>query len=67
MTQNTHEPVAGEWPNCTLEFTFNPRDPELKDDLDPDEVVIFEPTGDYIGARWISGKRNSYVSIDEMR
>lgn len=67
MSQNAHKPQAEEYPDCALEFTFNPRDPTLKDEFDPDEVVIFEPMGEHLGSRWISGKRDSYVSIDEMR
>jgi hypothetical protein len=64
MTQNIH--AGDDWPDCTLEFTFNPRDPALKEQFAPNEVVIHE-RGDELGTRWISGKRDSFVSIDEMR
>ncbi|WP_143423316.1 hypothetical protein [Halegenticoccus soli] len=67
MSRNIHKAITEEWPNFTLEFTFNPRDSTLKDRFDPDEVVIFEPRGGAIGTRWISGKRESYVAVDEMR
>lgn len=66
-TEQELDPTAEEWPEFALDFTFNPRDPVLKDDFDPDELVIFEPNGDDIGSRWIAGKRNSYISVHEMR
>ena len=67
QSQSTYELPDAKWPDYALEFTFNPRDPTLKDEFDPDEVVIFEPSGDDIGSSWISGKRDSYVSVDQMR
>lgn len=65
--ETTHGVTEEEWPDYALEFTFNPRDPTLADEIDPDEVVIFEPSGEDIGSRWISGKRDSYVAVEEMR
>ncbi|WP_129115379.1 hypothetical protein [Halegenticoccus tardaugens] len=67
MSQNIHEARTEEWPDFALEFTFNPRDSTLEDRFDPDEVVIFEPGGRGIGTRWISGKRRSFVAVDELR
>lgn len=66
MTQNTHIQAGDDWPDSTLEFTFNPRDPALGERFAPNEVVIHE-RGDELGSRWISGGRDSFVSIDEMR
>jgi hypothetical protein len=65
--ETKHDVREEEWPDYALEFTFNPRDPTLADQFDPDEVIIFEPPGDEIGSRWISGKRDSYVAVEEMR
>jgi hypothetical protein len=65
MSQN-HIQAGDDWPDSTLEFSFNPRDSTLGDQFDPDEVVIHE-RGDELGTRWISGKRGSFVAIDEMR
>ncbi|MFC4357776.1 hypothetical protein ACFO0N_07425 [Halobium salinum] len=62
-TQNIH--AGDDWPDCTLEFSFNPRDPALEGRFAPNEVVIHERGR--IGTRWISGERDSFVSIDEMR
>lgn len=66
MTQNTHIHAGDDWPDSALEFSFNPRDPALEGRFAPNEVVIHE-RGHDIGSRWISGKRDSFVSIDEMR
>lgn len=67
QTETKQKVPDQEWPDYALEFTFNPRDPTFADKFDPDEVVIFESSGEDIGSRWISGKRNSYVSVDKMR
>lgn len=65
--ETTRSVTEDEWPDYALEFTFNPRDPTLRDEFDPDEVIIFEPAGENIGSRWISGKRDSYVAVETMR
>ncbi|SFL69859.1 hypothetical protein SAMN04487950_4645 [Halogranum rubrum] len=65
--ETTHGVPDEEWPDYALEFTFNPRDVTLSDEFDPDEVVIFEPSAEDIGSRWISGKRDSYVAVETMR
>lgn len=60
-------PRDGEWPTFALEYTFNPRDVTLTAELDPDEVVIYERDRDAVGDRWISGKRDACVSLEEIR
>lgn len=67
QTETKHKAPDRVWPDYALEFTFNPRDPTFVDEFDPDEVVIFESSGDDIGSRWVSGKRDSYVSVDKMQ
>lgn len=61
------DPNEGPWPTFALECAFNPRDASLPAEFDPDEVVIFERAREPAGGRWISGKRGSFVSLDETR
>lgn len=57
-----------DWPAFTLTHTYNPTDVAVSLDLDPDELVVFEPSSDGdIGECWLTAERGSYVSIETVR
>jgi hypothetical protein len=68
VSKSERRRLPDDWPTFALEFTYNPRDVSLRGEFAPDEVVIFDPTcREDGGDRWISGARDSHVSVDEMR
>lgn len=59
--------VSKEWPSFGLRYTFNPQELAGREPPDPDELVVFDPREERIGAAWVTAARESYVSIEDVR
>ncbi|SEP21836.1 hypothetical protein SAMN04487948_12250 [Halogranum amylolyticum] len=60
-------PTTGEWPDFTLDYTFNPDLDGVVGEFAPDEVVLFDRERGMTATQWLSAERGSYVSLDEVR
>lgn len=61
------QPTTEEWPDFAIDYTFNPDLDGIVGDFAPDEVVLFDRDKGMTATRWLSAKRDSYVSLDEVR
>lgn len=66
-SQSRVEPTTEEWPEFTIDYTFNPDLDGIVGDFAPDEVVLFDGETGMTATRWLSAERDSYVSLDEVR
>lgn len=64
--QTVPEETTAHWPTFPLLYTFNPSNVGVPDTFDPDELVVFDPSGSDDGA-WLSADRGSYVAIEDTR
>lgn len=69
VSEQHAEPVSAtrEWPTFALSYTFNPDTPVGRGETAPDELVVFDSTEPRIGSAWLTAKRGSYVSIEDVR
>lgn len=56
-----------DWPVFSLHYTFNPEAMDGREEFQPDELVVQERNQDDPRTCWISAKRGSYVSIEDVR
>jgi hypothetical protein len=66
-SQSRVEPTTEEWPEFTIDYTFNPDLDGIVGDFAPDEVVLFDREQGMNATQWLSAERDSYVSLDEVR
>lgn len=66
-SQTRDQDTSHQWPEFTLDYTFNPDLDGIVGDFDPDEVVLFERQIGMTATRWLSAERDSYVALNEVR